>query len=361
MDYKTTLKHLEKLGEVNFEEFAKATKIPKHNASVYLSRLFKMGLAKRRKDIRYNNKEYHRKPYLYKTSEKKGKQYLTYEETTKTSLKKHYEEELKREINYLDVLKIHKEIRDLEEKLAEPTPKTEEKITHITKEGHILHLTSAEFLEMKKHEEETEEKHRKQEAEDRTQHEYEQKNQEEKDLVEWEIGEGNNTRIIKVRPETIPLLIQAQSKKDEKSEKAKALQEHLKKQDDRSQQFQTQMSNMQKKVKELKAQMARDPLSRLIEQKDKMERLGIIQPSEDKQTHHEYGLKDIKMFDRENRKGPVKNVLLPQNTNLRPMNMFNTMFTNKHVMTKDGTWRSELTYPGTLFPRPIRNLLGRLF
>ncbi len=146
MDFRTTLKHLGRLGEVNFEEFAEATDIPRHNASVYLSRLFKMGLVSRRKDKRYG-KDYPRTPYRYRVS-KKGDQYLKYEETTKTETKHPDDEKFKRE--YLrDKLRYYRLLRALKKE----TETKSEKIPCIIN-GFLLHLTPAEFREWAKLKEE---------------------------------------------------------------------------------------------------------------------------------------------------------------------------------------------------------------
>ena len=247
MDFRTALKHLEKLGEVNFEEFAEATDIPRHNASVYLSRLFKMGLASRKRDRRYG-KEYHRKPYLYQISEKKGNQYLKYEKTIKASLKRHRDEEYKRETKHLNLLRTCKEIKDIEKKLAEPDDKPEKKITYVTRDGYILHLTPAQFLEWKKFEEEqriAEKEREERKAERKRQEEglkeltvgwrhSEEKPREQQretsmdgNLVEWSFDDGT---VIKVRPSTIPLLIMRQMQKEDvnsEAEEVKALREEL--------------------------------------------------------------------------------------------------------------------------------------
>jgi len=384
MNFRTALKHLEKLGEVNFEEFAEATDIPRHNASVYLSRLFKMGLASRRKDRRYG-KEYPRKPYLYQISEKKGNRYLKYEETTEASLKRHYDGEFKRETKYLDLLRVRKKIRDIGKELAEPEP--EKKIPYVTRDGVMLHLTPAEFLEWTKFEEEQRiaEKEREERKAERKRQEEERKRQEEErseerkrqeeerrqreaeletqeELVECVIGEGSTAKTIMVRPETVPFLIQAQSKKDYKPHEVKEkFHEDLKEQQNQANQFQTQMSDLQKELDKLKAQAAVDPLDRLFEQKDKLERLGIIPPSKEKQMQSEYGSKGIKIFDREHRKGPVRKNLLPCNTSLRPRDILNTNFTYEQALKEDETLRYEPSHVGALFPRPLRSILGRLF
>ena len=361
MNFRTALKHLEKLGEANFEEFAEATKIPRHNASVYLSRLFKMGLASRRKDRRYG-KEYPRKPYLYQISEKKGKRYLRYEETTEASLKRHYDEEFKRENKYLDLLRVRKEIRDIEKKLAEPAP--EKKITYVTRDGYTLHLTPAKFLEWTKFEEEQRiaEKEREERKAERKRQEEELKaeckRQEDEqqtkpegdlveggvdeDLVEWVIGEGDNSKVIKVRPETLPSLIQAQSKKGDESDEVKVLREELK-------QIREQYQALQTNFLQIKRKKPREhPVDQLYESKEK-------------QMQHEYGLKGIKIFDRENRRGPVREILMPRNTSLRPRDIFDTKFTYEQAMKGDEPPISEPSHLNTFFPRPLRGIFGGLF
>ncbi len=74
-------------------------------------------------------------------------------------------------------------------------------------------------LEEKKAEEEREERkaERKRQDEERRQRESELKAHNGDGLVEWVIGEGNNTKTVKVRPETIPLLIQSQGVKEVKN------------------------------------------------------------------------------------------------------------------------------------------------
>lgn len=103
MDFRTALRSLEKSGEVNFEEFAEYLEnhgyvnMPKYSSSKYLSKLFKMGLATRRKDHRYRYKHLIQKPYRYHVS-KKGKQYLKW---LKEELPKCKKEELFREADEL--------------------------------------------------------------------------------------------------------------------------------------------------------------------------------------------------------------------------------------------------------------------
>ena len=103
----------------------------------------------------------------------------------------------------------------------------EKKIPHII-DGNVVYLTPSEHLEWTKYEEEKRnaekerqerkaERERQEEA--RRQREAEQETQ--KDLVDWVIGEGSTARTIMVRPETVPFLIQAQSKKDDKPHEVK--------------------------------------------------------------------------------------------------------------------------------------------
>ncbi len=173
------------------------------------------------------------------------------------------------------------------------------------------------------------------------------------------IGEGSNARTIKVRSETIPLLIQVQNKKGDKLDEVKVLREELKEQRKQLNWFQERY--LQREISKPKAQAAGDPLNRLVEEKGKLERSGIIQLSEEEQMQPEYGPKNIKIFDREKIKSPVRKILLPCTTSLRPMDIFNTKFTYKQAMKKDENPRSEPTRFGALFPHPLKSLLKSLF
>jgi hypothetical protein len=81
MDFRTALKSLYYAGEVNAREFVNYVtrkgimkRMPVKNASHCLSRLFKMRLAKRRKDKRFGKRQ-GRTPYLYRINNQ-GIRYL---------------------------------------------------------------------------------------------------------------------------------------------------------------------------------------------------------------------------------------------------------------------------------------------
>lgn len=94
MDFRTTLRHLNGAGEVTPREFVQylirkgvMKGMPAKNASQYLSRLFKMGLAYRRLDKRsYYGERPRKKPYRYRISQQ-GIRYLKWlKEQTKIDL-----------------------------------------------------------------------------------------------------------------------------------------------------------------------------------------------------------------------------------------------------------------------------------
>jgi len=361
MKFITALKHLEKLEEANFSEFAESTNILPNSASVTLSRLFKMGFATRRIDARYKSRKYRRKPYLYKVS-KKGKRYLHYTRgVKKTSFYK------EREQSY-GLLRLRKERRQLERGLEQPTrtQESQDKVTIII-DGQSVKVTPKEKLDWMRFEMEREERRREriqkedERWEEKRKQDQEQQSEDEENLIEWVIGAGDTARTIKVRPETLPMLIQAQQKKDDKPPEVKEKDhEYLKEQRNQANQFQTQTNALQKKIDELKKQMAVDPIDRLVKQKDKMVKLGLIQPSEEKQTHHDK-LKSIEQFDRKNRRGFIRDALLPRDTSLRPSPLFDIKFTYEQAMKEDELPRIELSHVGALFPRPLRSALRRLF
>lgn len=371
MKFITALKHLEKLGEANFSEFAESTNIPPNSASVSLSRLFKMGFANRRIDARYKSRKYRRKPYLYKVS-KKGKRYLHYiRGVKKTTFYKKMDRSYRDEMGTVELLRLRKERQQLERELEQPnrTQESQDKVTIII-DGQSVKVTPKEKLDWMRFEVEREERRREriqqrdEHWEEKSKQDQEQKSEDEEDLVEWVIGEGNTAKMIKVRPETLPFLIQAQQKKDDKSPEVKEkVHEYLKEQQNQANQFQTQTNALQNEIDELKKQVAVDPIDRMVEQKDKMVRLGLIQPSEEKQTHHDNDnrLKGSKLFDREHRKGLVRDTLLPRDTGLRPMDIINTTFTYEQAIKEDEPLRSEPSHVGALFPRPLRRIWGRLF
>ncbi len=127
-----------------------------------------------------------------------------------------------------------------------------------------------------------------------------------------------------VRPETVPLLIQTQQK-NEDDETVKELQDELKQQNEKLQSFQNWV--LQKEPEEMKVQVDKDPPDRLIEQKEELERPGVVPPIEEKQMQSEYRSKSGKLFDRGNRKGFIRDTLLPRVTSLRPLEILNTNFT----------------------------------
>ena len=110
-----------------------------------------------------------------------------------------------------------KKIAEMEREMSEGKEgdKEEKKYIHIV-DGVPLKVTAQEMLAWKRYtaderraEEEREERkeERKQQAAERQRLINERNSQNDGGLVEWVVGEGNNTRIIKARPETIPLLM----------------------------------------------------------------------------------------------------------------------------------------------------------
>jgi len=120
-----------------------------------------------------------------------------------------------------------KEIADVEREISGGEEGEEEKKHTLIVDGVSLKLTTEEMLswkhylaEEKRAEEEREERkaerkaeekkaedERKQQEAERQRLDAERRSQNDGGLIEWVVGEGNNTRIIKVRPETIPLLM----------------------------------------------------------------------------------------------------------------------------------------------------------
>ncbi len=190
---------------------------------------------------------------------------------------------LEDEMRYTKLVRLRKERKLLEQELAEPPSKKEEeeKIDYVV-EGVTLRVTPQQMLaykrwelEQKKLEEEREERkeERKRQEDERLSRYEDQKSRKDEDSVEWVIGEKGNTKTIKVRPETIPLLIQAQ-KGGGDSDEVKELRNELKEQRALFQQFQT--SVLQNELNEMKGQLAVDPLDRILHQKQKLETLGLV-------------------------------------------------------------------------------------
>jgi len=196
------------------------------------------------------------------------------EKEFKTAIEDEMERTIKDEMRTLNLLRLRKERKLLERELEEPKKEPEpEKLTHIV-DGVSLTVTPQEMLawkrweaEQKKMEEEREER-----KEERKRREEEKKPSKSEELVEWPI-DGN--KVIKVRPETVPMLIMQQSqKKNGESEAVKTLHAENKELREMFHQFQT--STLQKEVAEMKIQMAQDPIDRLFDHKEKLEKLGII-------------------------------------------------------------------------------------
>lgn len=158
-------------------------------------------------------KDEKKKPEEKKTDEDRA-------ETKKTGdpVKEVFKKYKIRKAERLEDLMNTKEIADMEREMGvgkEEEKKEEEKKHTLIVDGVSLKVTAEELLswkryllEQKRDEEEREE--RKEERKERQRLIDERQPQNDGGLVEWVVGEGNNTRTIKVRPETIPLLMQAQ-------------------------------------------------------------------------------------------------------------------------------------------------------
>lgn len=219
------------------------------------------------------------------------------EKELKSTIEEEMERSVKDEVRALNLLRLRKERRTLERDLEEPKKEAEaEKLTHIV-DGVSLKVTPQEMLawkrwetEQKKIEEEREE--RKEERKRRETEKEEKGRRNDDELVEW-IVDGN--KVIKVRPETIPMLVMQQSqKKNGGSDEMKNLRDELKSQRDAFQQFQT--SVLQKEINELKTTLSVDPIERLFDHKDKLEKLGIVSSSKTSAQEQMYAM-DRKKLD----------------------------------------------------------------
>lgn len=194
---------------------------------------------------------------------------------TGDAIDKELERSTKAVMRDLQLLRLRKERKMLEQELQEPKPEPkkeeEEKLIHIVN-GVTLKVTPQEKLAWMKYESEEKEK---QEERERRREEQKMKDDErykrkDDDTVEWPIGD----KVIKVRPETIPMLVMQQSQKKEENPELKMVMEEMKQTREQFHQFQIQ--TFQKEIDELKAYSAQDPLDRLYMQKEKLEKLGLV-------------------------------------------------------------------------------------
>ncbi len=216
--------------------------------------------------------------------EEEGKKKKTPIDRIEEELDQRYEADLK----HLRELEVRKRIKDREMELSGEGKKEEEKkLVHII-DGVSLNVTPQEKMAWMRYEDDRKksEEEREDRKEERKQRESELKTHKEDELIEWVIGEGNSAKTVKVRPETIPLLIQSQHGKNGGSDEVKALR-------DQFQQFQTGI--LQKKITELEMQMAIDPFDRLFEHKDKLEKLGLVSSAKASATDRMYSMEGKKL------------------------------------------------------------------
>lgn len=208
--------------------------------------------------------------------EKKEDKEKKKEEETGDAIDKEIEKSMKDEVRQLQLLRMRKERRMLEKDIEEPKPEPkkeeEEKLIHIIN-GVTLKVTPQEKLAWMKYESEEREK---QEERERRREEQKAKDEErlkrkDDDTVEWPIGD----KVIKVRPETIPMLVMQQTQKKEgSSDEMKMVMDKMEKQNEQFHQFQVDV--LKKEVDELKSYASQDPLDKLYSQKEKLEKFGLI-------------------------------------------------------------------------------------
>lgn len=224
---------------------------------------------------------------------------------TGDAIDKEMEKMMKDELRQLQLLRIKKDRRTLEKELEEPKsePKTEEEKHVLVVDGATLKLNSQELLGWRKYLSEEKEKQEEKElrrAEQKTKDEErraEQKIKDEErlkkrddDTVEWPIGD----KVIKVRPETIPMLVMQQTQKKEgASDDMKLIMEEMKAQREQFHQF--QMDTLKKENEELKAYASQDPLDRIYSQKEKLEKLGLVSGAKPSATERMYDMDRTKL------------------------------------------------------------------
>ena len=181
--------------------------------------------------------------------------------------------QLEDEKRHLQLLRFRRERKILEKEFQEPIKKDEDEKRTMIIDGVSLRLTPQEMLAWKRYQSEQEERmeERKRRDEERKQREEERMSKKDDGIVEWPIGD----KILKVQQSTIPLLVFQQSQKKGDTGELTVLRDELKEHRNMFQQF--QMQTFQKEIEELKAQTAQDPLDRLFFQKEKLEKLGLIQ------------------------------------------------------------------------------------
>lgn len=229
--------------------------------------------------------------------EKKEDKKKTPVEKLKEGIKKAYDGELEQ----LEIMRVRKQIANMERELSGEEKKEEKKLVHII-DGVSLDVTPQEKMawmryedDRKKQEEEREERkaERKRQEEDRRNRESDVKTHKGDELVEWVLGEGKDAKTIKVRPETIPMLIQSQGKKGGESDELKILREEIKLMREQHQQFQTNV--LHREIEELKVAQSVDPIDRLFESKDKLEKLGIVSSNKATAMEQMYSMDRKKM------------------------------------------------------------------
>lgn len=237
-----------------------------------------------------------------KKEEKKKEEEIETGDALDKEMKKMMEDEIRR----LQFLRMKKDRQMLEKELEEPKPepKKEEEEKHVlVVDGATLKLNSQELLGWRKYLSEEKEKQEEKElrrAEQKTKDEErraEQKIKDEErlkkrddDTVEWPIGD----KVIKVRPETIPMLVMQQTQKKEgASDDMKLIMEEMKAQREQFHQF--QMDTLKKENEELKAYASQDPLDRIYSQKEKLEKLGLVSGAKPSATERMYDMDRTKL------------------------------------------------------------------
>ncbi len=226
-----------------------------------------------------------------KKEEKKKEEEIDTGDAIDKEMKKMMDDELRQ----LQILRMRKERRmlerDLEKQKQEPKKDEEEKHVLVV-DGATLKLNSQELLGWRKYLSEEKEKQEEKEsrrAEQKIKDEERLKKRDD-DTVEWPIGD----KVIKVRPETIPMHVMQQTQKKEgASDDMKLIMEEMKAQREQFHQF--QMDTLKKENEELKAYASQDPLDKIYSQKEKLEKLGLVSGAKPSATERMYDMDRTKL------------------------------------------------------------------
>lgn len=194
---------------------------------------------------------------------------------TGDAIDKELERSTKAVMRDLQLLRLRKERKMLEQELQEPKPeakKEEEEKQTLVVDGVPLKVTVNEMLAWKKYlsEEKEREDERQRRREEQKIKDEERLKRRDDDAVEWPIGD----KVIKVKPETIPMLVMQQTQKKEENPELKLLLEETKLTREEFHKF--QLDTLKKEIDEMKAYAQQDPLDRLYASKEKLEKLGIV-------------------------------------------------------------------------------------